>query len=76
MSDQGTIQAEKDSRQSDIERLARETAVPIETVHEIYEIEHARLSTEARIKTFVGVLTRRRVKEFLEARYPAVDRAS
>jgi len=67
MSDQRTIQAESDSRQSDIERIARETAVPIETVHEIYDIEHAKLETQARIKTFVGVLTRRRVKEFLQA---------
>ncbi len=62
------MQAEGDSRQSDIERLARETAVPIETVHEIYEIEHAKLATEARIKTFVGVLTRRRVKDLLQAK--------
>jgi len=67
MSDQRTIQAESDSRQSDIERIARETAVPIETVHEIYDIEHAKLETQARIKTFIGVLTRRRVKEFLQA---------
>jgi hypothetical protein len=63
-----TIQAESDGRQSDIERLARETAVPIETVHEIYEIEHAKLATEARIKTYVGVLTRRRVKDLLQAK--------
>jgi hypothetical protein len=76
MSDQGTIQAERDSRQMEIERLARETAVPVETVHEIYEIEHAKLATEARIKTFVGVLTRRRVKDFLQAQYRAVSRAS
>jgi hypothetical protein len=71
MSDQRTIQAESDGRQSDIERIARETAVPIETVHEIYEIEHAKLETQARIKTFVGVLTRRRVKEFLQAQNQA-----
>jgi hypothetical protein len=63
-----TIQAESDSRQSDIERLACETNVPIEAVHEIYEIEHAKLATEARIKTYVGVLTRRRVKDLLQAK--------
>jgi hypothetical protein len=59
---------EIDSRQAEIERLARETAVPIETVHEIYDIEHAKLATQARIKTYVGVLTRRRVKELLQAK--------
>jgi hypothetical protein len=69
MSDPITVQAEIDSRQSDIERLARETAVPIETVHEIYEMEHAKLATQARIKTFVGVLTRRRVKDLLQSQY-------
>jgi hypothetical protein len=68
MSDPIAVQAESDSRQSDIERLARETAVPIETVHEIYEMEHAKLETQARIKTFVGVLTRRRVKDLLQSR--------
>jgi hypothetical protein len=68
MSDPTTIQAESDKRQSEIELLARETNVPIETVHEIYETEHAKLIAHARIKTYVGVLTRRRVKELLQAR--------
>jgi len=71
MNDQTTVQTESDSRQSEIERLARETAVPIETVHEIYETEHAKLIAHARIKTYVGVLTRRRVKELLQAQYCA-----
>jgi len=52
--------------ESDIELLARETAMPIETVHEIYSIEHAKLEQIARIKTYVPVLIRRRVKELLQ----------
>jgi hypothetical protein len=52
--------------ESDIELLARETDMPIETVHEIYNIEHAKLEQVARIKTYVPVLIRRRVKELLQ----------
>jgi hypothetical protein len=52
--------------ESDIELLARETDMPIETVHEIYNIEHAKLEQAARIKTYVPVLIRRRVKELLQ----------
>lgn len=52
--------------ESDIELLARETDMPIETVHEIYSIEHAKLEQVARIKTYVPVLIRRRVKELLQ----------
>jgi hypothetical protein len=53
--------------ESDIELLARETDMPIETVHEIYSIEHAKLEQVARIKTYVPVLIRRRVKELLQS---------
>ena len=52
--------------ESDIELLARETDMPIETVHEIYNVEHAKLEQVARIKTYVPVLIRRRVKELLQ----------
>jgi hypothetical protein len=52
--------------ESDIELFARETDMPIETVHEIYNIEHAKLEQVARIKTYVPVLIRRRVKELLQ----------
>jgi len=38
---------------------------PISTVQEIYEIEHTKLYQAAKIKSFVGVLIRRRVKELL-----------
>ena len=51
--------------ESDIEILARETGVPVETVHEIYHIELAKLDRIARIKTFISVLTRRHVRALL-----------
>jgi hypothetical protein len=54
-------------RKSDIETLADETGMPIATVHEIYEIEHAKLDRVAKIKTYVPVLIRRRVKDLLQS---------
>ncbi|MGO9930633.1 MAG: DUF3562 domain-containing protein [Steroidobacteraceae bacterium] len=54
-------------RESDIEALARETRTPVELVHEIYRTEHAKLDETAKIKTFVPVLLRRRVKELLQS---------
>jgi len=50
---------------SDIESLARETDMPVATVHEMYQVEHAKLDRVAKIKTYVPVLIRRRVKELL-----------
>jgi Protein of unknown function (DUF3562) len=52
--------------ESEIQLLARETGVPVETVHEIYNIEHAKLDRIARIKTYVPVLLHRHVKELLQ----------
>ena len=52
--------------ESDIEILARETGVPVETVHEIYTIEHAKLDRIARIKIYVPVFVRRHVKAVLQ----------
>jgi hypothetical protein len=52
-------------RETDIEALARETLTPVAIVHEIYRSEHAKLHETAKIKTFVPVLLRRRVKELL-----------
>ena len=52
-------------RESDVETLARETDMPVAVVHRIYEIEHAKLDRLARVKTFIPVLVRRRVKELL-----------
>jgi len=55
-------------RESDIETLAREANLPVAAVDEIYRIEHAKLDREAKIKTYVPVLIRRRVKELLQTR--------
>jgi hypothetical protein len=61
-------QAINASLQSEIELLARETDTPVEIVHAIYNIEHAKLVQTARIKTFVPVLIHRHVKELLQTR--------
>jgi hypothetical protein len=57
--------AETVSMDSEIEMLARETDVPVDIVHQIYEAEHDRLNRTARIKTYVPVLIRRHVKALL-----------
>jgi Protein of unknown function (DUF3562) len=66
MSDQAMNPQAVANQESDIENLARETDMPVEIVHEIYNIEHAKLEQVARIKTYVPVLTRRRVKDLLQ----------
>jgi hypothetical protein len=53
------------ARESEIELLARETGTPIDTVEEIYRVERDKLERSARIKTYVSVLTHRRVKALL-----------
>lgn len=58
---------------SDIESLARETDMPVATVHEIYQVEHAKLDRVAKIKTYVPVLIRRRVKELLRSQRTKLD---
>jgi hypothetical protein len=50
---------------ADIESLAREACVSRELVAKIYSREHAKLAGAAKIKTYVPVLTRRRVKTLL-----------
>jgi hypothetical protein len=50
----------------EIEVLARETGVPVDTVQEIYRVELDKLENSARIKTFVSVLAHRRVKALLQ----------
>ncbi len=54
------------ARESEIELLARETDTPVDTVQELYRAEHDKLERSARIKTFVSVLVRRRVKALLQ----------
>jgi hypothetical protein len=50
---------------AEIESLARETDMPVELVHEIYNAERAKLEETARIKTYVPVLVHRHVKALL-----------
>jgi Protein of unknown function (DUF3562) len=52
--------------ESEIEALARETGAAVDTVQKIYKVEHDKLERAARIKTFVSVLTHRRVKALLQ----------
>jgi Protein of unknown function (DUF3562) len=53
--------------ESEIEALARETGTPVATVQEIYKAEKAKLDRGAKIKTYIPVLTHRRVKELLRS---------
>ena len=66
MSDLMTNPHEPTNQESEIEMLARQTDMPVEIVHRIYNLERAKLDQAARIKTFVPVLVHRRVKELLQ----------
>jgi Protein of unknown function (DUF3562) len=70
MSDQTTDLQDLTDWESDMETLARETDTPVATVHEVYKIEHAKLDKMSKIKTFVPVIIRRRVKELLQTQRP------
>jgi hypothetical protein len=48
-----------------IETLAKENSTSVEHVRELFENEHARLDSEARVKTFVGVIATRLVRRVL-----------
>jgi hypothetical protein len=50
-----------------IETLAIENSAPIDHVRELFETEHARLDAEAKVKTFVSVITTRLVRNVLQA---------
>jgi Protein of unknown function (DUF3562) len=54
------------ARESEIESLALETDTPLDTVREIYRVERDNLERSARVKTFIPVLTHRRVKARLQ----------
>jgi hypothetical protein len=53
------------ARESAIELLARQTGTSVDTVKEIYRIEHDKLERSARIQTFVSLLAHQRVKALL-----------
>lgn len=71
MSNQAINPQDLARRESEIELLARETDMPIEHVHAIYNIEYAKLEHVARIKAYVPVLIRRRVKALLQTQRAA-----
>lgn len=48
-----------------IETLAEENHASVEHVRELFETEHARLNSQARVKTFVSVLATRLVRRVL-----------
>lgn len=50
---------------TEIELLVRETRAPQELVRTLYTTERAKLESTAKIKTYVAVLIRRRVKALL-----------
>ncbi len=45
-----------------IDVLARETAMPVDVVKDIYVIEHSKLEQAARVKNFVSVLALRQTR--------------
>ena len=49
-----------------IEALAKEAAVSVEHVREIYELECSRLDADARVKTYVAVIATRLVRNALQ----------
>jgi hypothetical protein len=54
-----------------IERLARESQVPVNEVARLYEDARARLAVGARIKGFLGIFALRNVRQMLRQRKPA-----
>jgi hypothetical protein len=50
-----------------IEALAKENQASVDHVRELFESEHRRLESEARVKTFVSVIATRLVRNVLIA---------
>jgi Protein of unknown function (DUF3562) len=50
----------------DVEALAREAHVPLATVAQLYAREWAALAAQARITTFLPILTTRKVRTILQ----------
>ena len=49
----------------DVEALAREAHVPLDTVAQLYAREWAALAAQARITTFLPILTLRKVRDLV-----------
>ena len=58
-----------------IEALARETDMPVAVVEEIYVTQHSALEKDARVKTYLPVLTSSRVKHILYQRKQQLQQA-
>jgi hypothetical protein len=56
-----------------IEALAKETHAGVDRVRELYEAEHSRLASQARIKTYVSVFATRVVRSTLQQSQQAVQ---
>jgi hypothetical protein len=56
---------QKQNHDHSIELIAKSTHVEVDRIRELYDAEIARLSADARIKTFVAVLATRFVRENL-----------
>jgi signal transduction histidine kinase len=50
-----------------IARLSHELRVPLQEVRQIYGAQLERLGTDARIRSFLGVLARRKTRDILRA---------
>ena len=58
-----------------IAALARETDMPLAVVKEIYVTQHTALEKDARVKTYLPVLTSSRVKHILHQRKQQLQQA-
>ena len=56
--------------QRDLEDLARDAQVPLDTVAQLYAREWAALAAQARITTFLPILTTRKVRAILRQQCP------
>lgn len=59
---------EAGNQNATIEAIARATGTPIDIVKEVYVTQHSQLEKEARVKTYLPVLTSSRVKHILNER--------
>lgn len=57
--------------QRTIERLARESQVPVGEVSRLYEDARARLAVGARIRGYLGIFALRNVRKMLRERKPS-----
>jgi hypothetical protein len=64
---------QNDKGRAELESLARDVAAPLEVVAELYRMEHERLESTAKIKTFVPVLAKRQVKTLFAVRHHLTD---